>query len=361
MSMTISPSTAVAVAFDAPALKAALARIKPALPKAAQHPALYCVRVDVSGSSARLTVTNLDLELTVTVDVSSLDDGVFLVPFARLAKALGVWKTGAVTFHADGERVTVSNRNRSIEVPTEPVDGFPVLRVGDDARTVRLNLDALADVAPAISKDDSRPILASALVEDGAYVATDSYRIHAVETAGSTGAAFLLPRAAVAVATKFSGSCLASVGERYASVQLAPDMELVCRLVDGGFPQWRRLIPNAPVPVVEFDALLAPELETMRKLGFKPDIPVRLAPDAGGVVLSMNETDELKARTVVPGTVAVSAIAFTPAYLLEGLAGMVSTTLTGTDSLKPVMCVDDTDMFGPGGRRLRLLMPVRIS
>lgn len=364
MTITDPTATTAAVAFDAAELKAALTKLKPVIPSGKwSNRTLQAVNVEFDGEYATLTATDLDNTLSVRLVAPALDSGSFLVPFPRLAKVLSAYGKGTVAIHSEGttpEPTTVIRFERSTVRTTVPVDPFPKTpTVG--GRRVNLFPRAIADVLPAISKDDARPILCSVLIEAGRYVATDSYRIHMADTHIDSGEAFMLSRSTAEMLAKMSNGMLAArVNDRFMRVEIDPNTTLTARLVDGSFPAYRSLIPDTDNVVVEFGATFPIDLKRLMKLGtVTAGSALDVAPStSGGVEVSVTDDDDVDSF-ICDGQMTLDRIAWNPHYLLPLIDGMSNLRFFGTDHLKPTMLRDDAPHITEGCTRTRLIMPVR--
>jgi DNA polymerase-3 subunit beta len=353
--MTVSTNTATTVAVDAAALKAALAKIKPAMDGRAYNPVLHCIRVDATSSGVRLTATDLDDTLSTTIEGIVTEPGSVLVPFKLLNKLLLVHKKGTVEIIGAAGDIEPTVRCKNLTLPFEALDvnEFPRFDPGA-GRTVELNLAALADITAAISQDDGRPILCSVLVRNGCYVATDSHRLHLVDTPDDTGEGFLLNRGGVLIATKYKGTVTATVHERAVTIELDETTTLVSRLVEGQFPLYKPLIPTDPPERIVLSSEFLPDITALRKvIDVDPSAPLRIAQGNGELNVTIGGPGR-RPTVTTPGSTGVK-IAFTPHYLVDLLTGTTSNLLQATDSLKPVVLREAAPEL------VRLLMPVRVD
>lgn len=360
MMTTTDPRVAptLTVAVDAAALKAAVAKIKPVLPTRAANPVFECIRFDSDGTDITLTATDLDTTISTVVTGESAQTGSLLVPAKIITKLLGVRSKGTVEITGSPDGGSVRNGNARLEFEHVDLNEYPKLPEVQ-GRSITLNLDAIKELLPAVSTDDSRPILTSVYIGNGTYAATDSYRLHVVNTPNETGEAFLLPGAAAKITAKYVGTVAARVGERDVTIVLDETTTLSARLVEGTFPQFRNLIPTKTSEQITFTDAMVVDLKTLTKLmqGGDPSAPVRIDMAGNGL--------ELRCGTVVVSTPGLStlgaALAFNPKYVLEALGGTTSNTLRCIDTLKPALVREPTPEYGDGAERIRLIMPVRVS
>lgn len=357
----LSPvTTATTVAVDAAELKAAVAKLKPIIGRH-NAPVLGCVMVDAGGDGVLLTATNLDETLSIRLDGIVTEPGSLLVPLALINKLLSVHNKGTVEFRGPSipeVNGTIRCKNVTLEFEPLPLNEWPVTNTGPGV-PIDLNLAAIAEILPAVSDDESRPVLCTVLVDGGTYVGTNSYILQLVSTGEATGGKFLLPRAAAVIATKYKGNVAATVHERNITIQLDERTTLISRLQEGTFPPYGTLIPANPPHRLEF-AELADNLKALRKLDKTKSM--RISQQEPGVLALTPVNGDVKGTVTTPGSLTgVESIGFDPKYLLDTVAGTSSNVLLLTDSLKPAIIREPAPECGDGAERIRLIMPVRLA
>ncbi len=336
-------------------------------------PGLSGVRAELIGDQLTLTGSDLDLTISIAVTVTGESDGVSVIP-ARLAtdivKAL---QPGAVSFAAAEESLSIASGRSEFSIRLIAGDEFPQMsELGSES--VSLSSDQLADalkqVVLAASSDDSRPILTGVLLaaEEGGLrlVATDSFRLAMRDVAGVSvldeGQSVLIPSRALGELNRILGqgdTVELKLGEREASFAVG-DVQLVTRLIEGEFPNYRGLIPDSHPNLLTVDR--AGLLDALRrvKLLARESTPIRLEISEGNVELVAITQDVGTARESVEGSYDGNdlTVAFNPQFLLEGIevASGDQITLATIDELKPavVRSVGSQDF-------LYLIMPVRVS
>ena len=336
-------------------------------------PGLSGIRADLTGDQLRLTGSDLDLTITVSVTVSGESDGVAVIPARLASDIVRALEPGAVQFAAEADELTIAAGRSDFSIRLIAGDDFPQIShldtdpVAIDAATLA---EALNQVVRAASSDDSRPILTGVLLAaeaDGLrLVATDSYRLSMRDLSGTSvlaeGQSVLIPSRALAEVNRVLGlgeQVQLRLGEREASFDVGA-VTLVTRLIEGDFPNYRGLIPESHpnLLTVNRDELL----DALRrvKLLAREATPVRLEMSSDGLELVAVTQDVGTAREQVEGTYDGSplTVAFNPQYLLEGIevATADQVTLSTIDELKPALIkIAGNEEF------LYLLMPVRVS
>lgn len=348
--------------FTCPAsdAKKALQRCKPALSKNGALPVLSGVRFDAGPEGVTATVTDLDLTVVAPLPATVTEPGAVVVPYATLAKLFGKVKTSSrATFTltvADGNAVADVD-GLSVTVPVLPLDEWP--RPPALPTTEYPVPDgALADVLPAVhAANQGRPI--EAVLFDGPtgdIVTCDSFRIHLFSGGPVLPEQVLIPGRLAEQAAKMTGAVLRyEQGNRFVAFT-AEGCTVYGRAVEGEYPRFRTLIPEALPERVLFTDPAATVQAIAEVGGFATaNEPLRIDHDPEGVRLSLHCDGTVVARTV-PGTMPdYGTLAYNPRFLRELFTGLDADELAldFLDGQRPALLRH--------GNRTRLLMPVRTS
>jgi DNA polymerase III subunit beta len=222
-------------------------------------PILANVAMLLTGNVLRIMGTNLDQQLSAELDCAGESDGAFTVSAHTLFDLIKRAKTGAlVSFVHDGERVTINSGRATNTLPTLPIDNFPVLQAPIGGNQFTLSAEYARDlraVSPAISKNESRYYLNGVHLEASAgrmfIVATDGHNLGCVDRAAPIGiegmADSIIPRQAIAALLYATGKTPAPLSVHLDARKVQFDIEgmtITSKLIDGTFPDWRRLLNN---------------------------------------------------------------------------------------------------------------------
>lgn len=332
-------------------------------------PILQGVRVDVTGKTMRVTGTDLEVTVRTSLEVEAMEEGTTVIPSRLATEAVRKLPPGAVVLEAKDGEIEITGGGPRFRFRELAVDEFPKVEEPDMSEAVSVDGDAfsaaLGQVSVAASTDDARPILTGVFFEHEAgklrMVATDSYRL-AVRDVPAVDADLsgLVPvRALKELGRSVGASDLkVSVGDREASFGSSRGT-LTARLIEGSFPNYRQLIPDAYPSrlTVSREALL--DAIDRASLVAEDHIPIRLSLSPGGVELSVSrqdvggETEHVEAEYVGEEM----TIAFNSRYLNDGVNAVEEehVVLDVLDPLKPGVI-----RGGEGEEFLYLLMPVRL-
>lgn len=344
--------------------------------RSAALPVLTGLRLEVTGDRLQVTGSDLDLTIQASLEVGGDGDGGVVLP-ARLAadivRSLG---SGKVDVVANGDEVSISNGRSHFSVRPLSFDDYP--RVAQSTGpSVTLPAaefgEALRQVVRATSSDEQRQVLTGVLMTaegDGLrMVATDSYRLAVRDLAGqnvlAAGQKVLVPGRALSELQRLVGSgdsITMRLGERDASFEVG-NVRLTTRLIEGEFPEYKRLIPPAQpnALTVEREALLE-AIRRVKILAKESSTPVRLQMSGETLRLTAitqdvgNATEELDAAYVGDDLV----VAFNPDFLMAGIEACQgeSVVLSTTDGARPAVLRGTGETNGTD--YLYLLMPVRV-
>ena len=336
-------------------------------------PVLAGVRLELRGDRLTITGSDLDLTITVVVEVAGAEDGVAVLPSKLISDVVRSLRPGGVDLSVEDDDARVVQHPSEFSIRVIPADEFPELSTADgesvtlEAVSFRAAID---QVEKAASSDDARPILTGVLMAAEAeglrLVSTDSYRLSVRDLTGTTvlgeGQKVLIPSRALKELSRVVGESeqiTLQLGERDAAFEVG-GIRVTTRLIEGDFPNYRGLIPsNHPNRLtVDRDALLD-AVRRVRLLA-QESTPVRLAMSADGLELVAVTQDVGQAHESVEASYTGEdlTVAFNPEYLIDGIevAPGDEITLETVDELKPALLkAADDPAF------LYLLMPVRVS
>jgi DNA polymerase-3 subunit beta len=347
----------------------------------------------IDAKEGGLTLSSFDYEVSARVEVPAdvSEPGTILVSgrlLADITRSLPDRPVEMATEESERKAQLVCGTAK-FSLQTLPREDYPSLPAMPDAAGT-LSGDvfaaAVAQVAVAVGRDDTLPVLTGIRVEfEGdrlVLAATDRYRLAVRELQWAPGrtdlttvalvqgrsladtARALADADTVTIALTGSGAGEGLIG--FEGAAGSESRRTTNRLLDGEFPKYRALLPSesSSVAVVESAALL----ETVKRVALVADrnTPVRLSFEEGQLVVEAGAGDE--AQAVETLTCSYSGepltIAFNPQFLQEGIGalGTPHTEISFTTSTKPAVIAGRIDPEKPSDGSYRyLIMPVRLS
>ena len=347
--------------------------------------ALTGAHLELANGVLTVTGSDLDLTLSVTVEVLGTADGTAVTPARLLTDVVKAVPPGSVEFSvAEGEASIVAGSSE-FTIRLIPEEDYPELPFakegGTDGDSAAFSpavtfggdefRDALSQVVRAASSDDSRPILTGVLMaseDEGQLrlVSTDSYRLSMRDLEGSSilgeHQKVLVPSRALEALQRVrpdSDEVTLKLAEHYAQFVVG-NVTLTTRLIPGDFPNYQGLIPTDHPNCLTADREQLLEVVRRVRLLAQDSTPVRLVMTNGSLELIAITHDVGKANESMEAAYAGEdlTVAFNPGYLIDGLEANNGTevTLETADAVKPALLrsVGDESF-------LYLLMPVRVS
>ena len=341
--------------------------------------ALSGVQVAVAESGVELRATDMEVALRVPLNAEVQRPGTTVLP-ARLTldviRALPAASVSLELRPADQD-VEIKSGSATFHIRTLRSEDFPPLpEPGGDAIVEvpgRAFVETVSRVARSASRDETRPILTGILVSAAGselrMVATDSYRLSVKETPleqelqGSFEAN--VPARALQELVRLvpadGEEATLKVGVRANQIVFeAGGAVLSSRLIDGQFPNFRQLLPDA----YEHELRIAGDelTDVVRRISLlaQKNAPLRLAFREGEVTVSAQTPDVGEASETLP--VAFSGepfeIGFNPEFLRDGLESVETgdLILKLISPLRPGL-IESAD----GSGFLYLIMPIRLN
>lgn len=324
--------------------EAALAQVAQVAPSRSNIPILsHTLIAAEEDGTVRLTARDLDMSLSVSLAQCTGSGAHFCLP-ARLAHDIVRKLAGDSVRLALGESSAVFSAGRaSLTVQSLPAVDFPALH-SDDLSTpqplpARLLAGGMAEAEVAVSKEEARYYLNGVYLHnigpDLVLVATDGHRLvrrilPGVSCPGLPQAGIIIPSAAVSQIAAMAeaagdGDIDLSFSSRMVAAQI-PGRRLTSKLIDGTFPDYQRVIPQAGAVTITLSrADLAAAVERVALIASERGKAVRLAAmPTGGVTLTCVNPDAGSGEEEVPAAVdgvgGGFEIGFNSAYLLGLLA-----------------------------------------
>lgn len=329
-------------------------------------------------------MTDLDIEARIvfSADIQPAFQG-FTVPARLLREIVGKLADGADISVAPADARTLqtmvikSGRSR-FSLQVLPERDFPDLSMTEASGHLSATLDAkalaegLSAVAFAISTEETRYYLNGVfaeLVEDGLLlVATDGHRLakRFVRTSSSSGsgAGIIIPRKTVGVLRKIlprDGELTMEATDSLVRFVIgAGATTITSKLVDGTFPDYRRVIPAHGSNRAEIEAKsLRSAVDRVSTVSSERGRAARFAFAAGTLTLTVNSPDSGSAEEALAfdGDAEIET-GFNAKYVLDALTHLADGTVIMTleDAASPAILRAD----GDHADNLIVLMPMRV-
>ena len=331
------------------------------------------ILLEARGSELRLAATDMELSLRATLAAQVEGDGAIVLPGRTLLDIARLLPADEVAIeHRPAESVVhVTSGSASYTLNAFNPEDFPRLPEMESISTFSVERESLLEtigrVARAASKDESRPVLTGILVQFTAgkivMAATDSYRLAVKETPleGTVPEleAIVPGRALQELARIATAGDEIEIGVHENQVLfVAEGVWLTTRRIDGQFPNYRQLLPEAfeyelTLPRVEL-------LDVVRRAAVmiqrSTPLQLRFAEGELTVVARTHEVGESKESMPVAFTGDPLEIGFNADFLREGLE-----SIGGDDvRVKLISPLRPAVLQGEGDDFTYLVMPIRL-
>jgi DNA polymerase III subunit beta len=336
------------------------------------------VMIHVNDGQAELQATDMEIGVRVGVGVENGREGSAVVPGRLLLDVVRSLPKEdlSLEYRSSQQDVEVVSGPSTFHLRTLPSEDFPRLpeRPADASLSVPADafVETVARVARSASRDETRPhltgVLVSASERELRMVATDSYRLSVKETAleeplsgtleANVPARTLQELSRIATASGADAIEVSSLENQV--IFTVGDVVLSSRLVEGRFPNYQQLLPDAYEHELRVNR--AELLEVVRRISLlaQKNAPLRLRFSEGSLDVSAQTPDvgEATESLPVPFSGETLEIGFNPEFFRDGLESAESDDLVLKliSPLRPGLI-----QSGDDGGFLYLVMPIRLN
>ena len=331
-----------------------------------------------AGTTLTLTGYNMETAITYTIDADVAEGGTCILPAKLFGDIVRRLPEGPVTVTVDENyRVSIRAGYASFSISAESSENYPELPDVDTGRAVTIPQNALKELISgtifAVSEDQRRPIHTGVKfeVEDGliSCIAVDGYRLARrtlhTDAAANRSMSFVVPSGSLKEVEKLVSDTEETVdfimGKKHILFQVG-DATLVCRLLDGEFLDWRRVLPtNCPIKLVANVSELSSSIARVGLIvSEKYKAPVRCVFSNQVVSLRTNNTiGAAEDQCSIAGDGRETEIGFNVRYLADALRAIPGdeVVLELTNGLSPIVLTPADDKHDYS----YMVLPVRIK
>jgi DNA polymerase-3 subunit beta len=347
------------------------------------------ILIEAGDGRVSLSATDMELSIQTSSPAEVEDEGRVVIPARIFNDIVRSLPGGQLSLEHDRSAgmVRLAAGENEYRIRAYAAEDFPQLprfeEVGAFTMSGEVLVETVEKVSRSYSRDETRPVLTGILIsfEDSRVrmVTTDSYRLSIKEselatTFDGSREAIIPARAMQEVGRIFSGSdeeqIEVALSENQALFRIG-DVLFGTRLIDGNFPEYRRLLPTAferEISVPRDDLI-----GTLRRVSLfaqrqTPPVPVSLSFSEGAVEVVVRSQEIGEAHERLPADYAGEEefhISFNPGYLLDGVSAVDTERVLFkfNEALKPGLIVPGRgDENGDPGEEpdfLYLIMPMR--
>ena len=331
-----------------------------------------------AGLGICLTGYNMETAISYEIEAEVTDSGECILPAKLFGDIIRRLPEGPVTVVVDETyKVSIRSGFASFTISAECSDDYPELPDVNTGRAVPIPQRELKEMIGgtifAVAENQGRPIHTGVKFEvtndSITTIAVDGFRLarrtYHPETPICREMNFVVPAQGLKevekILTDSEESASFTLGPKHILFQIGP-ATLVCRLLEGDFLDWRRVVPtNCPVKLIAHVSDLASSVERVGLIvSEKYKSPVRCRFSNQEVYMRTNTTiGAAEDRCSYAGDGKELEIGFNVRYLADALRAVPSeeVTLELTNGLSPMVLtpVDDKQDFA------YMILPVRIK
>ncbi len=258
-----------------------------------------------------LTITASDLETTISVMVKpekADDAGAVAIPARQLLETLKTFPEIPITIISDAESLNVEilAGEGKYKMIGQSHEEFPKVPVLEDTKKVTVNgallVNAFNNTLFATGNDELRPVMSGVYCEmneeDLTFVATDAHKLvryRRKEVKSEVADSFILPKKTLSLARHIipddEEEVVLEFNRANATFQF-DDIVIVCRLIEGKYPNYEAVIPNENPFVLTIGRVgLLSALRRVSIFGSKSTHQVRFKISGKELVLSAEDID----------------------------------------------------------------------
>lgn len=249
-------------------LRQALKTLQKAIPSKPSLPILQSIRFEVNKTGVTLAATDLYFGVIAPLTAELINEGTAAIPGKLFNTVIQSLPDESLTLEVDKEQLIISSKATKSTIQCMAVDDFPEFpEASGEVRTLKTStLMKIADlVLPSISKDVTRPVLTSVLLEFSKTgyraVGTDGFRLSLLEEnmTGDVESTLLFPAKALSEVSRLA--VLLEEDEVFLSIAQADKQVCVqigatwifSRLIEGEFPPYSQIVPSGSSTTLSCD------------------------------------------------------------------------------------------------------------
>ncbi len=218
-------------------------------------PILSNILIKTIGNRLSIAATNLDIAITHFIGSKVKEDGAITVPARLMVDFVASLPSGTITLELEDTKLKISADQYKSTINGTSAEEYPVMPGISEGTSWKVPSNilrsGLQQVLMAASSDESRPVLTGVYLhtlDKNLYlVATDSYRLAEKKLIKTTqDINLLIPATAMQDLLRILADIDDEITVTHDEQQVlfsVGDVELVARLIEGKYPDYRKLIP----------------------------------------------------------------------------------------------------------------------
>lgn len=273
-------------------------------------PILDCFLFEIQDNVLTITASDSETTLITSVNlVESDNDMRFCINAKTIQDSMKEIAEQPLTFNInpDNMEITASYQNGHFSIVGQSAEEYPEMNISQDGMNELIMpagtiLGGINRCLFATADDDLRPVMNGVyfdLQQDGlTFVSTDGHKLvrnKSYNIKGTVPAAFILPKKPATILKsllpKEAGDIVLKFDERYAFISMESS-KLICRLIEGRYPNYNSVIPqNNPYKVTIDRLTLLSALKRVLIFSNQSSALIKLHLENGQLVVSGQDID----------------------------------------------------------------------
>lgn len=337
---------------------------------------------EISENQIQVTASDLETTMVTKVTVESKEEGIIAIPAKLLLDTLKSLPDQPLTFTIDPEKKSIEIKSDYGKYKLPGQDGGEFPKTPEVESPTKLDVagellfNAIDKTIFASGNDDLRPVMSGVFFqlskEELTFVATDAHKLvkyKRTDAHASKTASFIMPKKPLNLLKNILSSVEEVVKVQFNETNASfnfEDTQLICRLIDGKYPNYEAVIPKENPNKLTIDrASLLSSIKRVSIFSSKTTHQVRLKMSGSELQISAEDIDfdnEAKERLNCQFNGEDMEIGFNSRFLIEMLSNLdteeVNIEMSAPNRagiLTPATGNDDNEQV------LMLVMPVMLN
>ncbi len=345
-------------------------------------PILDCFLFDLNNGELTVYASDMETTITTSLKVEAKDGGLIAIPAKTLLEALTNLPEQPVSFIIDNKKFSAKLKTETGDYTLTGHNGeeYPKLPKVESATSVVIKSDVLASAINktifATGNDDLRPVMSGVFCQfsdsNSIFVATDAHKLVRYtrsDAKAGASASFIMPKKPLNVLKNLLAGVDDAVKVEFNKTNAYfsfGNINLVCRLIDGKYPNYDAVIPkNNPNKLTMDRSAFLGAIRRVSVFANKATHQIRLRIAGSSLTISAedldfaNEGHETLACTYAGENM---EIGFNSKFVLEMLSNLDSDEITIQMSApNRAGIIVPTQKANPAEDILMLVMPVMLN
>jgi DNA polymerase III subunit beta len=223
-------------------------------------PILDCFLFELNKGELKLSASDMETTITTSLKVESNDSGSIAIPAKTLQEALANLPEQPISFIADKTKHSIKLKTETGDYNISGQNGeeYPKLAKLESQSSIVIKSDVLANAINktifATGNDDLRPVMSGVFCqfneENSIFVATDAHKLVRYtrsDAKAGTASSFIMPKKPLNVLKGLLSGVDDAVKIEFNKTNALfsfGNVNLVCRLIDGKYPNYEAVIPK---------------------------------------------------------------------------------------------------------------------